>query len=152
MGYNNQRDLYRGEQGAKAALPIWMDYMRTALQGKPDAPWPVPQGVIMAQVNPATGFASSSPSAVSGYFLQNFPPQAIDAQIPLSATASAPAGAVSTGSGGALIGPGGVPVGTSTVSVRGQGPGTHPAAVAQPVQNPPSLQPGAILPSLGGNH
>ncbi|WP_079417862.1 penicillin-binding protein 1A [Thiomonas intermedia] len=152
MGYNNQRDLYRGEQGAKAALPIWMDYMRTALQGKPDAPWPVPQGVIMAQVNPATGFASGSPSAVSGYFLQNFPPQAIDAQIPLSATASAPAGAVSTGSGGALVGPGGVPVGTSTVSVRGQGPGTHPAAVAQPVQNPPSLQPGAILPSLGGNH
>ena len=152
MGYNNQRDLYRGEQGAKAALPIWMDYMRTALQGKPDAPWPVPQGVIMAQVNPATGFASSSPSAVSGYFLQNFPPQAIDAQIPLSATASAPEGAVSTGSGGALVGPGGVPVGTSTVSVRGQGPGTHPAAVAQPVQNPPSLQPGAILPSLGGNH
>jgi len=153
MGYNNQRDLYRGEQGAKAALPIWMDYMRVALQGKPDVPWPVPSGVIMSQVNPATGFASNGPGAVSGYFLQNFPPLAIDAQMPLSAPSSAPlaAGGISTGSGGMLVGPGGVPVGTSTVSVRGQGPGTHPAAVAQPVAPPPSLQPGAILPSLGGN-
>jgi penicillin-binding protein 1A len=153
MGYNNQRDLYRGEQGAKAALPIWMDYMRAALQGKPDVPWPVPSGVIMSQVNPATGFASNSPGAVSGYFLQNFPPLAIDPQMPLSAPSSAPLaeGSISTGSGGMLVGPGGVPVGTSTVSVRGQGPGTHPAAVAQPVAPPPSLQPGAILPSLGGN-
>ena len=152
MGYNNQRDLYRGEQGAKAALPIWMDYMRVALQGKPDVPWPVPPGVIMAQVNPATGFASNAPGAVSGYFLQNFPPLAIDAMMPLSASASAPAGAVSTGSGGMLVGPGGVPVGTSTVSVRGQGPGTHPAAIAQPVPPQPVLEPGAILPSLGGGH
>ncbi len=153
MGYNNQRNLYRGEQGAKAALPIWMDYMRVALQGKPDVPWPVPSGVIMSRVNPATGFASNGPGAVSGYFLQNFPPLAIDAQMPLSAPSSAPlaAGGISTGSGGMLVGPGGVPVGASTVSVRGQGPGTHPAAVAQPVAPPPSLQPRAILPSLGGN-
>lgn len=153
MGYNNQRNLYRGEQGAKAALPIWMDYMRVALQGKPDVPWPVPSGVIMSRVNPATGFASNGPGAVSGYFLQNFPPLAIDAQMPLSAPTSAPlaAGGISTGSGGMLVGPGGVPVGASTVSVRGQGPGTHPAAVAQPVAPPPSLQPRAILPSLGGN-
>ncbi len=153
MGYNNQRNLYRGEQGAKAALPIWMDYMRVALQGKPDVPWPVPSGVIMSRVNPATGFASNGPGSVSGYFLQNFPPLAIDAQMPLSAPTSAPlaAGGISTGSGGMLVGPGGVPVGASTVSVRGQGPGTHPAAVAQPVAPPPSLQPRAILPSLGGN-
>ena len=149
MGYNNQRDLYRGEQGAKAALPIWMDYMRVALQGKPDVPWSVPPGIISAQVNPATGFASSSSSAVTGYFLQNFPPLAIDPELPLSASFGPLAsGGVSTGSGGALVGPGGVPVGTSTVSVRGQGPGTHPAAIAQPVPQQPALQPGAILPRL----
>ncbi|MEW6560700.1 MAG: penicillin-binding protein 1A [Pseudomonadota bacterium] len=149
MGYNNQRDLYRGEQGAKAALPIWMDYMRVALQGKPDVPWSVPPGIISAQVNPDTGFASSSSSAVTGYFLQNFPPLAIDPELPLSASSGPLAsGGVSTGSGGALVGPGGVPVGTSTVSVRGQGPGTHPAAIAQPVPQQPALQPGAILPRL----
>jgi penicillin-binding protein 1A len=151
MGYNTQRNLYRGEQGAKAALPIWMDYMRVALAGKPDVPWPVPPGIITAKVNPATGFASSSPDAVTGYFLQNFPPLAIDAQLPLSAppAASAPqaAGGVTTGSGGMLVGPGGVAVGTSTVSVRGLGPGTHPGAIAQPVPQPGPLQPGVILPS-----
>ncbi|MGC8703125.1 MAG: penicillin-binding protein 1A [Thiomonas sp.] len=156
MGYNTQRNLYRGEQGAKAALPIWMDYMRVALAGKPDVPWPVPPGIITAQVNPATGFASSSPNAVTGYFLQNFPPLAIDAQLPLSAASSPQAAGgvnpgVTTGSGGPLVGPGGVPVGTSTVSVRGQGPGTHPAAIAQPVPQQPALSPGAILPSLGAN-
>ncbi|WP_298290051.1 penicillin-binding protein 1A [Thiomonas sp.] len=147
MGYNTQRDLYRGEQGAKAALPIWMDYMRVALAGKPDVPWPVPPGIITAQVNPATGFASSSPNAVTGYFLQNFPPLAIDAQMPLSAPAPQASAAVGTGSGGMLVGPGGVPVGTSTVSVRAQ----NPAAVAQPVQPPPSLSPGVILPSIGNS-
>jgi len=145
MGYNTQRDLYRGEQGAKAALPIWMDYMRVALQGKPDVPWPVPPGIITAQVNPATGFASSSPNAVTGYFLQNFPPLAIDAQMPLSASAPQASAGVATGSGGVLVGPGGVPVGTSTLSVRAQ----NPAAVAQPVPPQPSLSPGAILPSVG---
>ncbi|MGA8008048.1 MAG: PBP1A family penicillin-binding protein [Thiomonas sp.] len=152
MGYNTQRDLYRGEQGAKAALPIWMDYMRTALQGKPDQPWPVPPGVIAAQVDPATGFASSAPGAVSGFFLQNFPPLALDAQLPFSASSSPQgSGAVTTGSGGILVGPGGMPVGNSAVSVRGQGPGTHPAAIAQPVSPQPSLQPGAILPGFGDN-
>jgi penicillin-binding protein 1A len=146
MGYNNQRNLYRGEQGAKAALPMWIDYMRVALAGKPDVPWPVPPGIITAKVDPATGFASDGPGAVTGYFLQNFPPPAVDAQLPLPAS-SQPSASVTTGSGGMLVGPGGVPVGTSTVSVRAQ----NPAAVAQPVAPPPALTPGFILPNVGNS-
>lgn len=155
IGYNTQRNLYRGEQGAKAALPIWMDYMRVALQGKPDIPWPVPPGIIAANVNSATGFATGSPNAVTGYFLQSFPPLAIDAQLPLSASSTPiAAGTVSTGGGGQLVGPGGSPVGTSAVSVVGQGPGNanRRAAIAAPVAPQPTLQPGVILPGLPSNH
>ncbi len=150
MGYNTQRNLYRGEQGAKAALPIWMDYMRAALQGKPDIPWPVPPGIITASVNPATGFAARSSSGVTGYFLQNFPPLAIDAQIPLSA----PGTALGSGSGGVVVGPGGTPVGTSAVSVQGEGPGNanRAAATATPVGPQPLLVPRSLFPDTPANH
>lgn len=150
MGYNTQRNLYRGEQGARAALPIWMNYMRVALQGKPDHPWPVPSGIITASVNPATGFATGSSNGVTGYFLQNFPPLAIDAQLPLAATA----GTLSSGSGSAIVGPGGTAVGTSAVGVQGQGPGnsSRPPAIAMPVGPQPALVPGALLPGAPANH
>ena len=150
MGYNTQRNLYRGEQGAKAALPIWMDYVRVALQGEPDNPWPVPSGIIAASVNPATGFATGSANGVTGYFLQDFPPLAIDAQLPLAAAA----GALGSGSGGAIVGPGGTAVGTSSVGVTGQGPGnsSRPPAIAMPIGPQPALVPGALLPGAPANH
>ncbi len=148
MGYNTQRNLYRGEQGSRAALPIWMDYMRVALQGVPDTPMAPPQGVITAQINPATGFASSSANATTAYFLANFPPRAVDAALPLgsaSAAAAAPPGTVAAG-GGALLSGTGAPVGQSAVSVHGLGaPGPNNAQPLAP------MQPGFILPG-SGNH
>lgn len=34
IGYDEKKSLGRGETGARAALPIWMDFMKTALAGK----------------------------------------------------------------------------------------------------------------------
>jgi len=34
MGYDEKRTLGAKETGAHAALPIWMDFMRTAMAGK----------------------------------------------------------------------------------------------------------------------
>jgi penicillin-binding protein 1A len=45
MGYDDPKSLGSREFGATLALPAWIDYMRTALQGKPIYQRPVPDGV-----------------------------------------------------------------------------------------------------------
>ena len=45
MGYDDPQSLGSREFGATLALPIWVDYMRTALAGKPESQRPVPAGV-----------------------------------------------------------------------------------------------------------
>ena len=36
IGFDDRQSLGKGEQGAKAALPIWMDFMRAAIANKPN--------------------------------------------------------------------------------------------------------------------
>jgi len=50
IGYPIPRNLGKGETGGVAALPIWIDYMRTALAGKPETSLPRPQGLATAKV------------------------------------------------------------------------------------------------------
>ena len=53
MGFDQPQSLY--EFGAQIALPTWIDYMRTALQGKPLHTMPRPPGLITVKINPKTG-------------------------------------------------------------------------------------------------
>ncbi len=46
MGYDNPRKLGDRETGGGLALPIWIDFMQTALKGVPIADNPVPEGVV----------------------------------------------------------------------------------------------------------
>ncbi|ATE61270.1 penicillin-binding protein 1A [Thauera sinica] len=46
MGYSQPRNLGRGETGGAAALPIWIDYMRTALNDAPPREHPLPGGLL----------------------------------------------------------------------------------------------------------
>ena len=55
VGYDERKFLGHKETGARAALPIWMDYMRVALAGHPARDFPVPPGILFARVDPATG-------------------------------------------------------------------------------------------------
>ena len=43
------------EYGGSAALPIWIDYMRTALAGMPDQSRPTPEGIATTRIDPTTG-------------------------------------------------------------------------------------------------
>ncbi|HRL21595.1 penicillin-binding protein 1A [Alcaligenes sp. SDU_A2] len=46
MGFDQPRSLGSGETGGGASMPIWINYMRTALQGKPNVPLgPIPSGL-----------------------------------------------------------------------------------------------------------
>jgi penicillin-binding protein 1A len=45
MGYDDPKSLGGREFGATLALPIWMDYMKVALQKRPPQELPMPQGL-----------------------------------------------------------------------------------------------------------
>jgi penicillin-binding protein 1A len=55
VGYDDLRPLGRKEYGARAALPIWVGFMRQALAGKPVRDFEQPPGVVSARIDPATG-------------------------------------------------------------------------------------------------
>ncbi|HWV15912.1 MAG TPA: penicillin-binding protein 1A [Cellvibrio sp.] len=55
VGFDKNTPLGRGEFGATAALPIWMDFMRTALEGLPDQIPRQPEGIVTVRINPETG-------------------------------------------------------------------------------------------------
>ena len=60
VGFDDFSSLGRGEFGAKAALPIWIDYMRVALDGKAETPFVPPPGISTARIDPSTGYLASS--------------------------------------------------------------------------------------------
>ncbi|MBT0962747.1 penicillin-binding protein 1A [Denitromonas iodatirespirans] len=42
VGFDQPKNLGRGETGGATALPIWIDYMKVALEGRPEAKLPQP--------------------------------------------------------------------------------------------------------------
>ena len=55
VGFDDVRTLGRLESGAHAALPIWTEYMGTALQPLPVTTFTIPEGIRFAQVDTKTG-------------------------------------------------------------------------------------------------
>jgi len=55
VGFDDNQPLGEIEEGARTAVPIWVDYMREALKGVPEKPLPMPDGIIEMKVNAATG-------------------------------------------------------------------------------------------------
>jgi len=71
VGFDERRNLGKGETGGRAALPIWIDFMREAHRDKPVHQFPVPEGVSYARVDPSTGKLAGDESSNS--YLQAFP-------------------------------------------------------------------------------
>jgi len=66
VGFDDFSSLGRGEFGAKAALPIWIDFMRVALKDVPEQPFDMPPGITKVRVDRASGLlaASGDPDAI----------------------------------------------------------------------------------------
>ena len=60
MGFDQPSPLGRWEYGANAALPIWIDFMKVALDGKPEKHLPQPDGLVSIKINPKTGLQAHS--------------------------------------------------------------------------------------------
>jgi len=68
VGFDDFGSLGRGEFGAKAALPIWIDFMRAALKDVPEQPFDMPPGISRVRIDPASGALASA--ADSGAILE----------------------------------------------------------------------------------
>jgi penicillin-binding protein 1A len=73
IGFDQPKKLGANETGALAALPIWMGYMRTALQDVPEAVRAVPEGVAHVRINPDTGLHAQD-GTFAEYFYREFQP------------------------------------------------------------------------------
>lgn len=65
VGYDDGRSLAKAETGGKAAAPIWLEFMRKAVAGRPPSDFPVPEGIEFARVDSATGRLAGSGSGQS---------------------------------------------------------------------------------------
>ena len=55
VGFDDHETLGRHEVGGRAALPMWIKFMRTALAGTPERVPPPPEGLVKVRINPDTG-------------------------------------------------------------------------------------------------
>ena len=74
VGFDQPKSLGERETGGGVALPIWVNFMRSAMKGMPETPLKPPPGVISA----TTGSDSESlveSAGVSDWYYSEFPPK-----------------------------------------------------------------------------
>ncbi len=76
VGYDDAIPLGWGEAGAVTALPIWIDFMKAAHEGKPATEFPRPPGLIEQKIDPTTGLLArfDQEDAVEELFLEGTVP------------------------------------------------------------------------------
>ena len=60
LGFDTAKPLGRRETGGKAALPIWIDFMKVALKDKPEQALEIPKGISKAYIDPRNGLLTHS--------------------------------------------------------------------------------------------
>ncbi|WP_374027811.1 penicillin-binding protein 1A [Bdellovibrio bacteriovorus] len=60
VGFDKEKSLGKGEVGGRSALPIWVDYMKAAHEGLPQMTFPVPDGIVFANIDSETGKLASA--------------------------------------------------------------------------------------------
>ncbi len=59
VGFDDKTSLGKNETGARAALPIWISFMQSALRGTPPQSFKVPAGIALVKVSLETGLAAN---------------------------------------------------------------------------------------------
>lgn len=60
VGLDEKKTIFRGADGGKVAVPIWVDFMRVALSTTPKEDFPAPEGMEWADVDRYTGLIATS--------------------------------------------------------------------------------------------
>lgn len=77
VGFDNPKPLGARETGGKAALPMWIYYMREALKGLPERPLKRPPGLVTVRIDPETGLLvnAGNPKGIFETFREQYAPQ-----------------------------------------------------------------------------
>ena len=78
VGFDRFKPLGNRETGGRAALPMWIDYMKVALEGMPESILPRPAGLINVRIDPASGqlARADNPGAIFEVFRPEHAPGA----------------------------------------------------------------------------
>lgn len=68
IGFDTPHPLH--EYAARLALPLWIDFMKVALHGKPEREIPQPENIVSVRINPANGLLAKAgqANAIDEYF------------------------------------------------------------------------------------
>jgi penicillin-binding protein 1A len=78
VGFPNHQPLGAREYGSNVPLPMWMDYMKVALEDVPEKAPAQPAGVVTMKIEAGTGEVARAgdPDAIFEYFLAEHAPRA----------------------------------------------------------------------------
>ena len=62
MGYDQPANLGSRESGGKVAAPVWLHFMQHSVKKKSGKPFPVPAGIVFANVDTRTGLLATQRS------------------------------------------------------------------------------------------
>ena len=84
VGFDQPEPLGEREQGATVAVPIWIDFMRAALDGEPERTMNRPDGIVDRLIDKTTGKLATpgDPNAIFEYFRIENAPGSAEPQLP----------------------------------------------------------------------
>ncbi len=76
VGFDQVRSLGNRETGGRAALPMWIYYMKEALKDTPEKPFERPAGLVTVRIDPENGLLAESnqPDAIFETFRSEYSP------------------------------------------------------------------------------
>jgi len=72
VGYDDDLPLGPREEGSRTALPIWIEFMRTALKGMPPARMDMPEGIVTVRISKTTGCPASASHPFEDVMFEHF--------------------------------------------------------------------------------
>ncbi|HSG05555.1 MAG TPA: penicillin-binding transpeptidase domain-containing protein, partial [Nitrospiria bacterium] len=77
VGFDQVRPLGNKESGSRAALPIWISFMKEALEMIPSMNFKIPENIVYAKIDPKTGLLAGegSDEGVVEIFVQGRQPE-----------------------------------------------------------------------------
>jgi 1A family penicillin-binding protein len=76
VGFDDKVTMGEGQEGARVALPIWVNFMKDALETYPDRPFARPHGILVREVCEDTGLLATAncPNAAAEVFVSGTEP------------------------------------------------------------------------------
>ena len=72
VGYDNDRPLGPREEGSRTALPLWIEFMRRALNGVPRKQMEMPEGIVTVRISKTTGCPASASHPFEDVMFEHF--------------------------------------------------------------------------------